>query len=74
VGRCASGAAGTPAELWGGRSVAIWIGIEVVWNIFPATAASSALLLALHVVILAGLWFASPTASGKAPVPRVKQG
>eukprot|EP00884_Botryococcus_braunii_P014202 jgi/Botrbrau1/22783/Bobra.0132s0109.1 len=37
--------------------LALWVGIELVWNIYPTTATSSLFLLALHLGILSGLWF-----------------
>eukprot|EP00243_Klebsormidium_subtile_P006219 TRINITY_DN259_c0_g1_i2.p1 TRINITY_DN259_c0_g1~~TRINITY_DN259_c0_g1_i2.p1 ORF type:complete len:228 (-),score=26.17 TRINITY_DN259_c0_g1_i2:192-875(-) len=43
----------------------LWAGIEYCWNVYPSTPASSALLLALHVTVLVGLWF------GKAESPYV---
>eukprot|EP01026_Neomeris_dumetosa_P022717 TRINITY_DN1957_c1_g1_i6.p2 TRINITY_DN1957_c1_g1~~TRINITY_DN1957_c1_g1_i6.p2 ORF type:complete len:404 (+),score=32.81 TRINITY_DN1957_c1_g1_i6:178-1389(+) len=38
----------------------LWILIEIVWNIYPATAQSSLLLLLCHVTLLVGLWLWQP--------------
>ena len=43
--------------------VAIWFGVELAFNVYPATATSSLLLQLCHVVIIAGLYLA--------PVPAV---
>lgn len=40
--------------------LALWLGIEASFNVFPATAASSALLQLCHVVLLGALWRATP--------------
>ncbi|KAG0250723.1 hypothetical protein DFQ27_009232 [Actinomortierella ambigua] len=39
-----------------GVRLVIWALIEWSWNIFPATGTSSTVLLACHLVLLAGLW------------------
>ncbi|GLT28504.1 hypothetical protein SLA2020_034300 [Shorea laevis] len=38
----------------------LFIGVELCWNVYPSNLYSSALLLCLHLVILLGLWSASP--------------
>lgn len=40
--------------------LALFLGVEVCWNIYPSNLYSSALLLFLHLAILFGLWSASP--------------
>ena len=40
--------------------LAVWGIIEVCWNVFPSTAASSLALLAAHVGLLVGLWLREP--------------
>ncbi|KAH8959202.1 hypothetical protein BDL97_06G067200 [Sphagnum fallax] len=37
---------------------ALFIGIELCWNVYPSTPLSSLVLLACHVIILGGLWCA----------------
>lgn len=41
----------------------LWLGIELAFNVFPATAASSALLQVCHWVLLVALWRAPATAA-----------
>eukprot|EP00803_Ostreobium_quekettii_P007560 evm.model.scf_1127.2 EVM.evm.TU.scf_1127.2 scf_1127:18716-23506(-) len=36
--------------------VALWAAVEICWNVFPSTPASSLVLLACHLALLAGLW------------------
>ncbi|XP_023640551.1 dol-P-Man:Man(5)GlcNAc(2)-PP-Dol alpha-1,3-mannosyltransferase isoform X2 [Capsella rubella] len=36
----------------------LFVGIELCWNLYPSTPASSGMLLCLHLIILMGLWFA----------------
>ncbi|KAF2604116.1 hypothetical protein F2Q70_00024211 [Brassica cretica] len=36
----------------------LFLGIELCWNVYPSTPASSALLMGLHLTVLLGLWFA----------------
>jgi len=36
----------------------VWAGVEAAWNVFPATPASSSLLTAMHILLVAGLWWA----------------
>ncbi len=38
----------------------LWGCIEAVWNVYPSTPASSAVLLACHCTLLAALWLAKP--------------
>jgi len=38
--------------------LALWIGIEGAYNVYPPTAASSTLLQLCHVALLLGLWLA----------------
>mmetsp|Transcript_9287 Transcript_9287/g.27894 ORF Transcript_9287/g.27894 Transcript_9287/m.27894 type:complete len:435 (+) Transcript_9287:281-1585(+) len=50
-----------PALLWWARlstprRLGLWLCIEVVWNIYPSTPASSVLLAACHTGLLWGLW------------------
>ncbi|KAI4310778.1 hypothetical protein MLD38_035728 [Melastoma candidum] len=40
--------------------IALFVGVELCWNIYPSTAYSSVLLLFLHLVILLGVWRAPP--------------
>ncbi|KAL1745653.1 glycosyltransferase family 58 protein [Schizophyllum fasciatum] len=42
-----------------GLKIAVIVGIEYAWNVFPSTTTSSAVLLCAHGCILAGVWFAS---------------
>ena len=44
----------TSLRTW--QRLAIWLAIEVVWNVYPPTAASSLLLLTCHCMLLAALW------------------
>ena len=44
----------TSLRTW--QRLAIWLAIEVVWNVYPPTAASSLLLLTCHSALLAALW------------------
>jgi ALG3 protein len=44
----------TGLQTW--QRLAIWVAIEVVWNVYPPTAASSLLLLTCHCVLLMALW------------------
>jgi alpha-1,3-mannosyltransferase len=37
--------------------LAIVLGIEYCWNVFPATPISSSILLAAHSLLLSGVWF-----------------
>jgi alpha-1,3-mannosyltransferase len=51
-----------PFLLWQTRlpvlaKLAVLLAVECCWNVFPATAASSAVLLGSHVLLLASLWF-----------------
>lgn len=39
------------------KRLAIFIGIEICWNIYPATAISSLVLLSCHLVLLFSLFF-----------------
>ena len=43
--------------------VAVWLGVEVAFNVYPATTASSLLLQACHVIMISGLYLA--------PVPAI---
>jgi alpha-1,3-mannosyltransferase len=50
-----------PFLLWCGNlstaeRLATWMCIEVIWNVYPSTPASSLMLLACHVVMLKGMW------------------
>mmetsp|Transcript_29334 Transcript_29334/g.56302 ORF Transcript_29334/g.56302 Transcript_29334/m.56302 type:complete len:418 (-) Transcript_29334:249-1502(-) len=49
--------------------ICLWAAIEVIWNVFPSTAVSSAGLWVCHLTILVGLWRAElePTASRSPP-------
>ena len=38
--------------------VALFMGIEFAWNVFPSTLLSSSVLLGAHLVLLAALWLA----------------
>ncbi|KAF7804841.1 dol-P-Man:Man(5)GlcNAc(2)-PP-Dol alpha-1,3-mannosyltransferase [Senna tora] len=38
----------------------LFMGVEMCWNIYPSNSFSSGLLLCLHLIILWGLWSASP--------------
>ena len=40
--------------------LALWAAIESVWNVFPSTPQSSALLAVCHVALLLALWRAPP--------------
>ncbi|KAG0253141.1 dolichyl-P-Man:Man(5)GlcNAc(2)-PP-dolichol alpha-1,3-mannosyltransferase [Mortierella polycephala] len=58
-----------PYLLWQTRipvvlSVLLLGAIEWSWNVYPATAESSGVLMASHLVILAGLWFGKKDARG----------
>lgn len=44
----------TSLRTW--QRLAVWLAIEVVWNVYPPTAASSLLLLTCHCSLLAALW------------------
>lgn len=44
----------TPARL------ALWAAIEAVWNVFPSTPQSSAVLAVCHLTLLVALWRAQP--------------
>ena len=44
----------TSLRTW--QRLSIWLAIEVIWNVYPPTAASSLLLLTCHCVLLAALW------------------
>ncbi len=39
-------------------SLALFIGIEFCWNVYPSTPLSSLMLLVCHVIVLGGLWCA----------------
>jgi alpha-1,3-mannosyltransferase len=39
--------------------VALFVVIEIAWNVFPSTVASSSMLLGAHLVLLSALWRAS---------------
>ena len=41
--------------------LALILGIEYAWNIFPSTPISSGILLTCNVLLLAGIWFGYPT-------------
>ena len=50
-----------PALLWWAhmstpQRLGLWACIEVVYNLYPSTPASSLLLLACHAALLRGLW------------------
>ncbi|CAK9175303.1 unnamed protein product [Ilex paraguariensis] len=38
----------------------LFMGVELCWNIYPSNIYSSVLLLSIHLVILGGLWVATP--------------
>ncbi|KAG7570854.1 Glycosyltransferase ALG3 [Arabidopsis thaliana x Arabidopsis arenosa] len=46
----------TPFPTW--LRLILFLGIELCWNVYPSTPASSGLLLCLHFLILVGLWLA----------------
>ncbi|KAL3648014.1 hypothetical protein CASFOL_008982 [Castilleja foliolosa] len=48
----------TPFPTW--LRLILFVTVELCWNIFPSNAYSSSLLLGTHLVILGGLWSASP--------------
>ncbi|XP_017460666.1 PREDICTED: lethal(2)neighbour of Tid protein-like, partial [Rhagoletis zephyria] len=61
-----------PALLWATRfsplvNICIWGLVELCWNVYPSTAWSSALLHAMHLLLLLGL-FANRSANGLAAV------
>ncbi|XP_057522160.1 dol-P-Man:Man(5)GlcNAc(2)-PP-Dol alpha-1,3-mannosyltransferase [Amaranthus tricolor] len=40
--------------------IALFVGVEYCWNVYPSNTYSSAILLCLHLIILWGLWIAPP--------------
>ncbi|KAK3415540.1 hypothetical protein EUGRSUZ_H01160 [Eucalyptus grandis] len=40
--------------------IILFVGVELCWNVYPSNIFSSVLLLCLHLIILWGLWRASP--------------
>ncbi|GFP85613.1 dol-p-man:man(5)glcnac(2)-pp-dol alpha-1 3-mannosyltransferase [Phtheirospermum japonicum] len=48
----------TPFPTW--LRLILFVTVEFCWNVFPSNAYSSAVLLGAHLVILGGLWSASP--------------
>jgi hypothetical protein len=43
-------------EPWKCR-LAIFVGVELCWNVYPSTPVSSVVLLLCHISLLGGLWF-----------------
>jgi alpha-1,3-mannosyltransferase len=42
------------------QRLALIIGIEYAWNIFPSTTLSSSILLVANALLLLGIWFGHP--------------
>ncbi|XP_021737313.1 dol-P-Man:Man(5)GlcNAc(2)-PP-Dol alpha-1,3-mannosyltransferase-like [Chenopodium quinoa] len=40
--------------------IALFVGVECCWNVYPSNSYSSGILLCIHLVILWGLWIAPP--------------
>ncbi len=47
--------------IWCGCAVFMWFAIEVCWNVYPATAISSTVLLVAHFTVLGRQWWVSST-------------
>jgi len=45
--------------------LAIMIGIEYAWNVFPSTSISSGILLASNSLLVIGIWFGYPSGKGR---------
>jgi alpha-1,3-mannosyltransferase len=42
------------------KRLALIVGIEYAWNVFPSTTLSSSILLVAHALLLLGIWFGHP--------------